>query len=376
MANFHLPSQEYIDSFSAAISDFVKTKSRDGELVSPPPPPSPSPASSPAPSAGAGLGLGVGLAPTASLPGAIRASGLYPVPPMDVLQYFWLRRWLTGRGQEAVAAALEDCVAFLTIRAPASRLKWARAIVASVESERACSEILTGLTAAASGTALTPSPPLASSAHVPVHVTWAAIRDRITAATSTASATSTSSIQVSGGGAGGAVGSGSGSGSPSPSTTFSSSLPDDLFLPVYTHLLRQVTITLIPPFSTSKEYVAYSHMAECIEEQWRTVTAGDVPPSSSSPPFSSSPAPAAPGALVSGTQWRLDGLSRVELGVDNFERLGVIGSGSYGSVYVWREKRTGESRPRVRPPRPPSPLIRPPTPLTTLPLISQASSTR
>ena len=38
---------------------------------------------------------------------------------------------------------------------------------------------------------------------------------------------------------------------------------------------------------------------------------------------------------------RLDALAHGELSAADFERLGVIGSGSYGSVFAWRHRASG-----------------------------------
>jgi hypothetical protein len=51
-------------------------------------------------------------------------SAVPTAPVVDPLMYWLLRRWLTARYQEAVAAFMEDCCTFHELVTAHSRLKW------------------------------------------------------------------------------------------------------------------------------------------------------------------------------------------------------------------------------------------------------------
>lgn len=96
-----------LETFEAAVVEFTAAKSRDHSLQLPQPP------SLPAQQEPSILPPNV-VAATQSIaalgPGAV-----------DVVCYAFLRRFLTARGQEALAAVLEDVAQYAEIRAPASR---------------------------------------------------------------------------------------------------------------------------------------------------------------------------------------------------------------------------------------------------------------
>ena len=79
------------------------------------------------------------------------------VPPSpqawDVVTYFFFRRWVTKNGLEALPALLEDVHTYHDLKVPSSRLKWARAIIAAVDAEKGCSDILAALVSQADDSA-------------------------------------------------------------------------------------------------------------------------------------------------------------------------------------------------------------------------------
>jgi hypothetical protein len=95
-----------LDTFEGAVVEFTAAKSRDHSLQLPQPPSLPvQQASSISPNVEAAM-----LTISAFGAGAV-----------DIVCYAFLRRFLTARGQEALAAVLEDVAQYAEIRAPASR---------------------------------------------------------------------------------------------------------------------------------------------------------------------------------------------------------------------------------------------------------------
>ena len=310
---------------------------------------------------------------------------------MNVIQYYFFRRYLINQTQEAIAAALEDIVQYKLITAPASRLKWARAIIASIESESTCSPILMSLTQPP-GTSTTTSH---HSKDTTLNITleWNLIKERVTTATTL----STYALSITNS-------SNNISSLPSiPNFELSTMtidqihscilLPDNLFTIIFHYFLEQLHSVTIPLFNQSSEYAAYLHMSCCIIEQYykainnhqqvisslpsptlsaltrlgismdihpsisnqSTTTYNSLTTSNSSSnssqintytevntgPLSSSSSLSTSSTTNNTISNILDSLSRLELSMNDFERLGVIGSGSYGSVYVWRLQTTG-----------------------------------
>lgn len=253
---------------------------------------------------------------------------------MDVLQYYFLRRWLTARGQEALSAALEDIVQYEEIKAPASRSKWARAIVASMESERGCSDVLMQLTQPPSVSVAAPKVASVDGTPLPWHLipvgtpcpamsgpnawttwqvqhTWKEVKGMVAASSNTAAG-----------------------------LTGTSSLPDGLFNVIFSYVIKGVAMTSLPIFAGSKEFVAYKHISNCIGAHHAAhVNALNEPRISRA--FDSGKVCDDDMDVENSVNGHLDAMSRSELTIADFERLGVIGSGSYGSVYVWRQKRNG-----------------------------------
>jgi hypothetical protein len=53
----------------------------------------------------------------------------------DLLLYYQFRHWLIRNGLESLLTALEDIVIYRYITAPSSRVKWAHAIMTSIQRE-------------------------------------------------------------------------------------------------------------------------------------------------------------------------------------------------------------------------------------------------
>ena len=314
--------------------------------------------------------IGVHIASTSTkLSKAIQSISSLGVDSIDVIMYLFLRRWLMSRGQEALAACLEDIAQYEEIRAPASRLKWARAIIASVESERASSmplAILTMLVSPATMSGMIPaagqanaSPTSASAidASLPIQSsklfqkgdesknlymsttpkcvasaidstndsksiaqTWLAIRDRIFSVASNAATFPSQHVMM---------------------------LPNGLFLPVFEFLMNRVVQDTLPSFFSSREFAAYCAISIYLDYDAAISSLSSISTSIGSPSPLSLQSLTNLSTVSQQTQSkgpvgaRLEDLARTELTPANFERLGVIGSGSYGSVFAWRERRTG-----------------------------------
>jgi hypothetical protein len=227
-------------------------------------------------------------------------------------------------------------VQYGSISAPSSRAKWARAIVASVEAERAESQVLKALTALA----LEPEPPtdntlaLHEAAKAWVHVRAALGLPPPRAGYAAA---------------------------PVPPQAGSSALPDNLFYAA----VRPVAAAMISlhgaRFAASTHVAAYLSLVERVataamphaSPTSRVAMLPLSPPSmpdassmqssSSSSPFAQcAPQPPQRSAPWGSHRELFDDIRTREVSLSAFARLGVIGQGSYGSVYVWRHKLTGQ----------------------------------
>jgi uncharacterized protein YerC len=142
----------------------------------------------------------------------------------DTLLYFFLRRWLTSRKQEAVAAFLEDCLTLHELSTAHSRLKWARAIVASVESEKHCADIFGAMTGVASRGV--------QDAH-DIAAAWSHVVSQVSAATN------------------------------------GSQLPTRAFDIPYAYVVRHVTATYMPAFLCSRECSIYNNVVAAVQRAVR-----------------------------------------------------------------------------------------------------------
>ena len=234
----------------------------------------------------------------------------------DVVTYYLLRRYMTRTGREATAAFLEDCHTFSSIASSGSRLKWARAIVASVETEAHACAILKAMTAPPSTlTSKSFTGGGTSSVSFDNSILRSASARVAAPATGTVTLTSPHSQPASV-----SAPSSTTTTAPSvdPSATWalvrsavmaaspSQMLPDRLFDPLYAYVANAVQAEILPAF------YANSREASILAGLTRHL----------------------PSAVESNS-------TSIGLTADSFDQLGCIGSGSYGAVHVWRSKDTG-----------------------------------
>ena len=169
------------------------------------------------------------------------------------------------RGFEAVAAFMEDVCTFHELRTSHARFKWARAIVASVASDKSCSDIL----------------------HVPYEheLSWECAIALVQAATS------------------------------------GGQLSARIFDGAYSHIVRYVMSTVIPQFYHSREYAVYLSAIACVRRSVLEVVPRVVPAQDHAE--------------------LLRQAANRPLSANDFIRMGCIGQGSYGSVFVWKHVLTG-----------------------------------
>lgn len=108
-------------------------------------------------------------------------------------------------------------------------------------------------------------------------------------------------------------------------------LPDRLFDGLYAHVSREVQGSVMPAFLASREATILNGLNSFFARPSADSSAGAGSSSSSS--FG---APRSIGMPASSTT---SGPAAV-LSRDAFDQLGCIGSGSYGSVHVWRHRAT------------------------------------
>jgi serine/threonine protein kinase len=203
--------------------------------------------------------------------------------PISTIAYAFVRRFAARKGNEAVMVLLEDITQFERIGAPQSRLKWARAIVASVVAELARNAIVASVVGPPSG-ALT----VAGSN---VHPAWLVISSTVNG------------------------------------THAAGALADGLFMPVYRAVARAVVRDIMPAFTGSPEHRSLLMLARSLAQ----LLAGNG---------TMLPGPVAQPLLDPAVT--IAQLSCMPLNASFFDKLGVIGSGSYGSVYAWRLKLSGQ----------------------------------
>lgn len=223
-----------------------------------------------------------------------------------------------------------------SISAPNSRAKWARAIVASVEAERVESQVLKALTALA----LEPESPTDNmlALHEAAKV-WVHIRAVL-----------------------GLPPPRVGYAPPAPPLAGASALPDNFFYAavqpvaaamISLHGARFAASTHVAAYLSLVERVASAAMPHAAPTSNLAMLPQSPPsmlPAASSMQSSSSSSPSvqsAPQPPQRMTPWGshrelFDDIRSREVSLSAFARLGVIGQGSYGSVYVWRHKLTGQ----------------------------------
>ncbi len=219
---------------------------------------------------------------------------------------------------------------FGAISSHASRVKWARAIIASVEAERDSSPVLQSLTSIAfptdpttssSSSTFTPSEPPTPQAYV-----WAAARASVGLPERALKGQFTVPPSVS-----------------ALNVPLSDTLFDAALIPVAAAILE----IHVPRFCSSAHAAAYQALIERV--------ASDAPQSlmmaAASTVFQSNGVPASqqqqqyPSAFhapIGSHRAILDEARAREVSLSAFTRLGVIGQGSYGSVFVWRHKLTSQ----------------------------------
>jgi hypothetical protein len=161
------------------------------------------------------------------------------------------------------------------------RLRRARAIVASVESEAHCSDVFMAMTARGG-----PPPGDAAATQREVAAAWRHATAQVSAATA------------------------------------GSQLLTRVFDIPYAHVVRNAVTASLPLFFGSREYSVYCNVVNMLRR--------DV--------FASSPLGATPAQL---TEELLQQASSQPLTLSDFDLMGCVGAGSYGSVHVWRHKITG-----------------------------------
>lgn len=101
-------------------------------------------------------------------------------------------------------------------------------------------------------------------------------------------------------------------------------LHDNLFYPVLKHVVRGIITTYLTPFLQSNYYKAMIILiTRFMSLQGVRLSINDFL-----------------GQGEFSIRERLEQLSRQEVQISDYQKLGVIGSGSYGSVHVWRHKAT------------------------------------
>jgi serine/threonine protein kinase len=98
-------------------------------------------------------------------------------------------------------------------------------------------------------------------------------------------------------------------------------LPDDLFDPLYNWVVHQVCTHVLPSFLASEDFRLYVSMCKALQ---RELAKGSL----------------SAAVLITSDQC-LRTAANVRMQCGMFERMGCIGTGSYGEVHVWRHKLSG-----------------------------------